>query len=70
MLMGRLGSLAPSMAAPGLTADGLAPVAGGQLDEASAYYIDYAFGGSGLLFEAELPGKIIRRRSWPATPYT
>ena len=56
LLMGRLDELAPSMTAPGLTADGLAAVVGWQRDEASAYYIDYAFGGSELLFEAELPG--------------
>jgi len=56
MLMGRLEELAPSLTAPGPTADGLAAVVGWRRDDMSGYFIDYAFGGDELLFEAELPG--------------
>lgn len=56
VLMGRLEELAPSLTAPGPTADGLAAVVGWRRDDVSGYFIDYAFGGDELLFEAELPG--------------
>ena len=56
MLMGRLEELTPSLTAPGPSADGLAAVVGWRRDDVSGYFIDYAFGGDELLFEAELPG--------------
>jgi len=56
MLMGRLEELRPSLTAPGPAADGLAAVVGWRQDDVSGYYLDYAFGESELLFEAELPG--------------
>ena len=56
VLMGRLEELMPSLTAPGPTADGLAAVVGWRRDEVTGYFIDYAFGGDELLFEAELPG--------------
>ncbi len=56
MLMGRLEELAPSLTAPGPSADGLAAVVGWRRDDVSGYFIDYAFGGDELLFETELPG--------------
>lgn len=56
VLMGRLEELAPSLTAPGPSADGLAAVVGWRRGDVSGYFIDYAFGGDELLFEAELPG--------------
>ncbi len=56
MLMGRLEELTPSLIAPGPAEDGLAAVVGWQRADSSGYYLDYAFGGSELLFEAQLPG--------------
>jgi len=56
MLMGRLEELSPSLTVPGLSADGLSAVVGWRREDVSGYYLDYAFGGSELLFEAELPG--------------
>jgi hypothetical protein len=56
MLMGRLEELTPSLTAPGPTDDGLAAVVGWRRGEVSGYYLQHAFGGSELLFEAELPG--------------
>ncbi len=56
MLMGRLEDLAPSLTAPGPAEDGLAAVVGWRRGGVSGYYLQYAFGGSELLFEAELPG--------------
>ena len=56
MLMGRLEELTPSLTAPGPADDGLGAVVGWQQGDASGYYLQYAFGGSELLFEAELPG--------------
>ncbi len=56
MLMGRLEELTPSLTVPGPADDGLAAVVGWRRGEASGYYLQYAFGGSELLFEAELPG--------------
>ncbi len=56
MLMGRLEELRPSLTAPGPADDGLAAVVGWRQDDMSGYFLKYAFGGSELLFEAELPG--------------
>ena len=56
MLMGRLEELTPSLTAPGPADDGLAAVVGLRRGDVSGYYLQYAFGGSELLFEAELPG--------------
>ena len=56
MLMGRLEELKPSQTVPGPTGDGLAAVVGWRRGDMSGYFIDYAFGGDELLFEAELPG--------------
>ncbi|MCY3834349.1 MAG: hypothetical protein OXG85_15150 [Chloroflexi bacterium] len=56
MLMGRLEELAPSLIVPGPVDDGLAAVVGWRRGDVSGYYLTYAFGGSELLFEAELPG--------------
>lgn len=56
MLMGRLEELAPSLTVPGPADDGLAAVVGWRRGDVSGYYLQYAFGGSELLFEAELPG--------------
>ena len=56
MLMGRLEELAPSLTVPGPADEGLAAVVGWQRGDVSGYYLQYAFGGSELLFEAELPG--------------
>jgi len=56
MRMGRLEELAPSLTAPGPSEDGLAAVVGWRRGGVSGYYLQYAFGGSELLFEAELPG--------------
>ena len=56
MLMGRLEDLPPSLTVPGPADDGLAAVVGWRRDDVSGYYLDYAFGGSELLFEADLPG--------------
>ncbi len=56
MLMGRLEELTPSLTVPGPSADGLSVVVGWRREDVSGYYLDYAFGGSELLFEAELPG--------------
>lgn len=56
MLMGRLEELTPSLTVPGPADDGLAAVVGWRREEVSGYYLQYAFGGSELLFEAELPG--------------
>lgn len=55
-LMGRLEELTPSLTAPGPADDGLAAVVGWRRADASGYYLAYAFGGSELLFEADLPG--------------
>ena len=55
MLMGRLEELAPSLTAPGIADDGLAAVVGWRRGEVSGYYIQYAFSGNEMLFEAELP---------------
>lgn len=56
MLMGRLEELSPSLTVPGPSADGLSAVVGWRREGAAGYYLDYAFGGSEFLFEAELPG--------------
>lgn len=56
MLMGRLEELAPSLTVPGPADDGLAAVVGWRRGDVSGYYLQYAYGGSELLFEAELPG--------------
>lgn len=56
MLMGRLEELEPSLTVPGPADDGLAAVVGWRRGDVSGYYLNYAFGGSELLFEAELPG--------------
>ena len=56
MLMGRLEELTPSLTVPGPAEDGLATVVGWRRGDVSGYYLNYAFGGSELLFEAELPG--------------
>ncbi len=56
MLMGRLEELTPSLTVPGPADDGLAAVVGWRRGDISGYYLQYAFGGSELLFEAELPG--------------
>ncbi len=56
MLMGRLEELSPSLTVPGPAEDGLAAVVGWRRGNVSGYFIDYAFGGDELLFEAELPG--------------
>lgn len=56
MLMGRLEELPPSLIVPGPSDDGLAAVVGWRRGDVSGYYLTYAFGGSELLFEAELPG--------------
>ncbi len=56
MLMGRLEELEPSITVPGPADDGLAAVVGWRRGDLSGYYLQYAFGGSELLFEAELPG--------------
>ena len=56
MLLGRLEELAPSLTVPGPADDGLAAVVGWRRGDVSGYYLQYAFGGSELLFEAELPG--------------
>ena len=56
MLMGRLEELEPSQTIPAPTDDGLAAVVGWRRGDTSGYYLDYAFGGSELLFEADLPG--------------
>ena len=56
MLMGRLEELAPSLTVPGPADDGLAAVVGRRSESGSGYYWQHAFGGSELLFAAELPG--------------
>ncbi len=56
MLMGRLETLAPSLIVPGPAPDGLAAVVGRHSDAGSGYFWQNAFGGSELLFEADLPG--------------
>ena len=56
MLMGRLETNSPSLTVPGPAADGLAVVVGQQNGDASGYYWKWAYGGSELLLEAELPG--------------
>jgi len=56
MLMGRLEELRPSLTVPGPAEDGLAAVVGWRQADVSGYFWNYAFGGSELLFEAELPG--------------
>lgn len=56
MLMGRLEELKPSLTVPGPAEDGMAAVVGWRRGEVSGYYLNYAFGGSELLFEAALPG--------------
>ena len=56
MLMGRLEDLSPSLTVPGPSDDGLSAVVGWRRESATGYYLEYAFGGSELLFEAELPG--------------
>ena len=56
VLMGRLENLAPSLTVPGPAADGLAAVVGRIDGDVQGYYWQWAYGGSELLFEAELPG--------------
>ena len=56
LLMGPLQETPPSLTVPGVAADGLAVVAGRQIDGISGYYWQTAYGGTELLFEAELPG--------------
>lgn len=56
MLMGRLEALSPSLTVPGPSADGLSVVVGWRREDATGYHLDYAFGGSEFLFEADLPG--------------
>jgi hypothetical protein len=56
MLMGRLEELTPSLTVPGPADDGLSAVVGWRRDDVSGYFLNYAFGGGELLFEAELPG--------------
>ena len=56
MLMGPLEELAPSLTVPGVADDGLAAVVGWRRGEVSGYHLQNAWGGSELLFEAELPG--------------
>ncbi len=56
VLMGRLENLAPSLTVPGPAADGLAAVVGRIDGDLQGYYWQWAYGGSELLFEAELPG--------------
>ena len=54
--MGRLEALSPSLTVPGPSADGLSAVVGWRREDATGYHLDYAFGGSEFLFEADLPG--------------
>lgn len=54
--MGRLESLTPSLTVPGPASDGLAAVVGRQVGGGSGFYWQWAYGGSELLFAAELPG--------------
>ena len=56
MLMGPLAELEPSQTVPGPANDGLAAVVGWRRGDVDGYYLNYAFGGSEPLFEAELPG--------------
>ena len=56
LLMGRLERFEPSLTTPGPADDGLAAVVGWRADDVSGYYWQWAYGGSQLLFEAELPG--------------
>ena len=56
MLMGRLEEMQPSLTAPGPADDGLAAVVGWRRGDAGGYYWQNAWGGSELLFEADLPG--------------
>ena len=56
VLMGRLEDLEPSLIVPGPAPDGLAAVLGWRRDGHEGYYLQYAYGSSELLFEAELPG--------------
>lgn len=56
MVTGLIGSLAPSQTVPGPSPDGVAAVVGQRHDDVSGYFWQTTYGGSQLLFEADLPG--------------
>lgn len=53
---GLIGSLPPSQTVPGPSPDGVAAVVGRQEGDLGGYFWQTTYGGSELLFEAELPG--------------
>ena len=56
MVTGLITSLPPSQTVPGPSPDGVAAVVSRVQDGVSGYYWQTTYGGSQLLFEAELPG--------------
>ena len=56
MVTGLITSLPPSQTVPGPSPDGIAAVVGRQEGDVSGYFWQTTYGGSKLLFEAELPG--------------
>lgn len=56
MVTGLITSLAPSETVPGPSPDGIAAVVGRREGDVSGYFWQTTYGGSELLFEAELPG--------------
>lgn len=56
MVTGLIDSLPPSQTAPGPSTDGVAAVVGRIEGDVSGYFWQTTYGGSKLLFEAELPG--------------
>ena len=56
MITGLIDSLPPSQTVPGPSPDGVAAVVGRSEGDVSGYFWQTTYGGSKLLFEAELPG--------------
>ncbi len=56
MVTGLIDSLPPSQTVPGPSPDGIAAVVGRREGDLSGYFWQTTYGGSKLLFEAELPG--------------
>ena len=56
MITGLIDSLPPSQTVPGPSTDGVAAVVGRREGDVSGYFWQTTYGGSRLLFEAELPG--------------